>query len=701
MSFSDMSVVRRSAFPCEKAKNMPLQAALMVQCCLLSIALLGMMATPALADIRFEDVSEKAGIAYTSPTVGASWGDFNGDGFPDLFVPNHRLEGNTPNLYVNQRDGTFVDVASSVLSVSPSADLHGAAWADFDNDGDQDLIATAGGGGGKGELDYPKHLFVNQGGVLRNEANRLGVEYPLGRGRTPLWLDVDNDGRLDVLFMNVPRPDGKAPSVLFRQNGNAFQDANAEWGFRDAPWSRGERLRHLWDNLLHLSWRRHSSSLSFGNDRFAQLADLTGDGRPELIIFSQPSRVYALGTTPLRDITNRILFPDQTFVQDVVIDDFDGDGRNDMFLVRSRPGRWTSYFATPPQVVQTNPLEVKGMLVKGDTHGAKVVRFRTEGDITLQLYPPWTPENERGTALPKIRIGSTLQPAEQLTFTVSPADAALAALTDGTANHRNEVSLSYVTALGNWVLRSDVRRIDFVIHSSKPIDQLQIDGFQPTSGELPNVLLLQRNGAFVSHPLAADVAVPTACHSAVAGDFDNDMDLDLFLVCAGAVESLPNRLYENDGKGNFRLVPDAGGARSSPQGRGDAVVTADYDGDGFLDLFVTNGAGLEPFGNGPHQLFRNRGNGNHWLEIDLEGVRSNRDGIGSSVELEAGGVVQRREQRGGMHGYAQNHQRLHFGLAQNTRVSWISVRWPSGRVQRLTHVQADQVYRIREAAGEL
>ena len=87
----------------------------------------------------------------------------------------------------------------------------------------------------------------------RNEAKHFGIEYPLRRGRTPLWLDVDNDGRLDVLFMNVPHPDGQAPSVVFRQTGNGFENSNSELGFRDAPWSRLEKLRHLLDNLIHLS----------------------------------------------------------------------------------------------------------------------------------------------------------------------------------------------------------------------------------------------------------------------------------------------------------------------------------------------------------------------------------------------------------------------------------------------------------------
>ena len=176
-------------------------------------------------------------------------------------------------------------------------------------------------------------------------------------------------------------------------------------------------------------------------------------------------------------------------------------------------------------------------------------------------------------------------------------------------------------------------------------------------------------------------------------------DLDLYLVCSGPVANLPNRLYENDGKGNFHMVGDMGGASGSMRGRGDAVVTADYDLDGFLDLFVLNGAGPAPFGyDGPHQLFHNSGNENHWIEIDLEGVKSNRDGIGAKVELETTGTVQVRGQGGGMHCYSQNHQRIHFGLGSNKMVDRITVFWPSGIVQHLKDVVADQIITIRESA---
>ena len=87
---------------------------------------------------------------------------------------------------------------------------------------------------------------------------------------------------------------------------------------------------------------------------------------------------------------------------------------------------------------------------------------------------------------------------------------------------------------------------------------------------------------------------------------------------------------------------------------------------------------------------------NHWLMIDLEGTRSNRDGIGALVRVTAGGVTQTRLQDGGVHHRSQNHSRLHVGLGGNTKIERITVHWPSGTVQELSDIQSDQVLRIKE-----
>jgi hypothetical protein len=129
----------------------------------------------------------------------------------------------------------------------------------------------------------------------------------------------------------------------------------------------------------------------------------------------------------------------------------------------------------------------------------------------------------------------------------------------------------------------------------------------------------------------------------------------------------------------------------------------DFDGDGFLDLLVTTGGSMGrslglPSEKGGYHLYRNIGNGNHWLEIDLQGSASNREGIGARVEVTAGGVTQVRMQDGGVHERGQNHQRLHFGLAKYTQIDKIKIRWPSGVVQEMSGVGADQLMKIKEPA---
>ena len=185
----------------------------------------------------------------------------------------------------------------------------------------------------------------------------------------------------------------------------------------------------------------------------------------------------------------------------------------------------------------------------------------------------------------------------------------------------------------------------------------------------------------------------------MVADLDNDLDMDIYMACTSLVRNVPNLLFENLGGALFQVVAAAGGAEGTLEGRADSVVAADYDRDGYVDLFVTNGDGGNPFNDGPNQLFRNLGGANHWIEIDLVGTQSNRDGVGARIEVEAGGLIQVREQNGGIHRWAQNHQRLHVGLGSNPVADRIVVHWPSGIEQTLIAVPADQVLTVVEAAS--
>jgi hypothetical protein len=120
--------------------------------------------------VWFEDKTAEARIPpYSGQSYGAAWGDVNADGRPDLWVSGHSPQ----RLLVNQGDGGFLDRAAALVRPIRYSDRHGAAWADLDNDGDEDLVQLSGAGRGAGE--DPNTLFVSEGGYLRDFAAQLGA----------------------------------------------------------------------------------------------------------------------------------------------------------------------------------------------------------------------------------------------------------------------------------------------------------------------------------------------------------------------------------------------------------------------------------------------------------------------------------------------------------------------------------------------
>ena len=182
-------------------------------------------------------------------------------------------------------------------------------------------------------------------------------------------------------------------------------------------------------------------------------------------------------------------------------------------------------------------------------------------------------------------------------------------------------------------------------------------------------------------------------------DYDNDMDLDLFVangglqpnvaLLSGGSATYPQRaqLFENDGAGVYTEV--SGAARGSSVGRGAAF--ADYDDDGDMDVYIANA-------DGPGKLLRNDAAGaNAWLRVELTGSGANRDGVGARVVVEAGGALQVQELSGGSSYASASDPRLLFGLGDARRVDRLAVRWPGGAVQWLGDISPNRTIRVVQA----
>jgi len=192
---------------------------------------------------QFEDVTATAGINDEWESPAAGWGDYDGDGYVDLYIANYENPDNMGEprpdyLWHNNGDGTFTDVSQEAgIRAEPDQCGRGVSWADYDNDGDLDIYVS------NYRLD-PNYLWENQGdgtfvevaqerGVAGIRRDDTGGGDAYGHTIGSAWADWDNDGDLDLFIANLVHKDHERgrycdDSKLYRNDGPA-----AGWSFTD------------------------------------------------------------------------------------------------------------------------------------------------------------------------------------------------------------------------------------------------------------------------------------------------------------------------------------------------------------------------------------------------------------------------------------------------------------------------------------
>lgn len=494
------------------------------------------------------------------------------------------------------------------------------------------------------------------------------------------WIDHDADGLLDLYLVNGadlenPGGAGGPRNQLYRNlGGKGFEEVGAAAGVADAGYGTGLAVGDYDnDGLSDLFVTNYGANVLYHNE---------GDGR-------------------FRDVTVAAGVGGGAWSSAAVFIDCDRDGHLDLYVcnyVRYEPGRRCSQGELP---VYCSP---------GEFEGAPDELWRNRGDGTFKDV-----SFSSGIALGKIDSGKSLG-VVPLDYD-DDGDSDIYVACDQVPNllFRNDGDFNF----------SEVGLIADVAYSSGGVSQagmgvdagdVDLDGRQDlvvtNFSREPNALYLNRGGGLFSDASAifglAAASLPPLGFGVVLCDFDLDSDLDLYVANGHVLDNVaelgfpsgfaqPDQLFENNDGLGFKEVSSQAGAWFGRAAVGRAVAVADFDGDGDDDLaVVNNGEGVA--------LLRNQSATGHWIAFHLQGVRSNRDGYGARVKVEAtreaGAFVRRFECRSTRSYAAACDPRVRVGLGSGpVRIDRVEVSWPSGIRQVLSGLEIDRWHHVVETGG--
>jgi hypothetical protein len=504
------------------------------------------------------------------------------------------------------------------------------------------------------------------------------------------WIDYDRDGWPDLFLVNGTTlegfPSGDAPSNhLFHNNRNGtFTDVTAKAGLMHSGWGQGVCVGDYdndgWDDIFVTCYGKNLLYHNNGNRTFTEIAERAG-----------------VAGDPWRWNTGCVFF------------DYDRDGKLDLFVANYvDQGK---DFKLLPQPGSGQFCQYKGIPMACGPRGLKTGRnylYHNNGDGTftdvsekagIVLLP------DKHYALGAISLDYDNDGWPDLYVACdSTASILYHNNHDGTFTDRAFVAGVAYSGDGEAQAGMGVAAGDYDRDGHLDLAKTNF------SDDTPDLYHNNGDGTFSDVTFAAGLG----SHPNYMGwglgfvDYDNDGWPDLFMA-NGHLDAIidgyhidstyaePKLLYRNvEGPSGTRRFEDVSessgpGIRLLSSSRG--VAFADYDNDGDIDIVINNM-------NGAAYLLRNDGGKrNHWIRIKTVGTKSNRNGIGTRIEVRTVAEPQIDEVRSGSSYLSQNDLRVHFGLGDHAMVDEIILRWPSGQVDRLRRVSADRTITIQEGKG--
>ena len=266
---------------------------------------------------QFVDVALRAGMVDSACSFTATWGDYDLDGYLDLYVANGVLgDGGNNNLYRNNRNGGFADVAARAGVADPSKTI-GCAFGDYDSDGYPDLYAV--------NIGQPNRLYHNGGdGAFVDRAVTAGVLFPLEGGYVTFFFDYDNDGALDLFVATMSGLEGVLNSMVAGPNSQLnrpfLYHNNGDGTFTDVTVEAG----------LGRSFSTMGIGVSdINNDGFDDI--YLANGGPEMYRLEPNTLLLNQGDGTFTDITAGAGVGNLGKGHGATFADFDGDGDMDLY----------------------------------------------------------------------------------------------------------------------------------------------------------------------------------------------------------------------------------------------------------------------------------------------------------------------------------------------------------------------------------